>query len=266
MTLAKEPARGEAMLREAALVRTFVELTDTLVDDFDVVELLTVLAARCIEVLDVSAAGLMLVNNDGELRVVASSSDAMRMLELFELQSEEGPCMDCYNSGLPVINERLSPLDGRWPQFAPRALEAGFAAVQALPMRLRGQTIGALNLFRTGEGCLDESDVAAAQAFADVATIAILQHQATEQAQVVNEQLNLALISRVIIEQAKGILAERAGLDMEHSFNRLRSHARSNNLRLADVARGVIDGTLTAAVVAGSKRPDQTQTKGDRPR
>src|SRR5437588_3136797 len=143
------------MPREALLVRTLVELADTLVDDFDVVELLTHLADRCVEVLDVTAAGLMLARpGGGELQVVASSSDAMRVLELFELQAEEGPCPDSYRTGEPVVNQDLATVDGRWPRFAPQALAAGFRSVHALPMRLRGVTIGALNLFRATDGGL----------------------------------------------------------------------------------------------------------------
>jgi GAF domain-containing protein len=232
------------MAREAVLARTFVELAESLVDHFDVVELLTLLADRCVEILDVSAAGLMLVAPEGDLRVVASSSEAMRVVELFELQSQEGPCLDCYRSGEPVLNQDLATVDGRWPNFAPVALGAGFRSVHALPMRLRGTVVGALNLFRADEGRLEEADVLAAQALADVATIAILQNRAAHEAQVVNEQLNHALNSRVLVEQAKGVLAERAGLDMEQAFSGLREYARSNNLRLVDVAQDVIDGTL----------------------
>lgn len=233
------------MHREALLAQTLVDLADTLVDDFDVVDLLTLLADRCVEVLDVSAAGLMLVAPEGDLRVVASSSDAMRVLELFELQSAQGPCMDSYRTGVPVVNHDLAADPDRWPQFAPVAITAGFRSVHALPMRLRGVVIGALNLFRTDEGGLDETDMLAAQAFADVATIAILQHRAVVEAQVLNEQLHHALNSRIAIEQAKGMLAERAGVDMEAAFARLRSHARNQNRRLADVARDVVAGVLT---------------------
>src|SRR5688572_22633193 len=173
------------MPREALLAQTLVELADTLVDDFDVVDLLTLLADRCVEVLDVSAAGLMLVAPEGDLRVVASSSEEMRLVELFELQSQEGPCPDCYRTGEPSLNPNLATENGRWPRFAPVALKAGFQAVHALPMRLRGVTIGALNLFRTVEGFLDGDDVVAGQALADVATIAILQHRAALAADVV---------------------------------------------------------------------------------
>ena len=246
---AHDNASGVAMPKQALFVRTLVELADTLVADFDVVELLTRLADRCVEVLDVAAAGLMLVAPDGDLRVMASSSEAMRVLELFELQSQEGPCLDCYRSGKPVMDQDLALVDGRWPRFAPEALAAGFRSVHALPMRLRGTVIGALNLFHLDPGEMQSADVEAAQALADVATIAILQHRASLEAQVVNQQLQHALNSRVVIEQAKGMVAERANLDMEQAFSALRTHARNNNLRLVDVAEAVIGGSLTASVL-----------------
>lgn len=232
------------MLREAELVRTFVEVADTLVADFDVVDLLTVVANRCVEVLDVAAAGLMVAGSDGDLRVVASSSETMRVLELFELQSAEGPCPECYRTGEAVVDHPLSLPNPRWPKFAPRAREAGFRSVYAFPMRLRANTIGAVNLFCADTTGLTAADVTAAQAFADIATIAILQHKAADEAQTINNQLTTALNSRVVIEQAKGIVAERASMPMDQAFTMLRSHARNHNLRLDDVARSVIDGTL----------------------
>ena len=240
---------SESMPREVLLARALVELADTLVDDFDVVDLLVQLVERCVEVLDVSAAGLMLVAPEGDLRLAASSSEAMRVVELFELQSQEGPCMDCYHAGEPVVNQDLAVVNGRWPNFAPVALEAGFRSVHALPLRLRGQVIGAVNLFRTDGGALDEIDVLAGQALADMATIAILQHRAAAESHVLNEQLNFALNSRIVIEQAKGVVSERASIDMEESFSRLRSYARSHNLRLRDVAQQVIDRTLDSAAL-----------------
>lgn len=244
------------MTREAVLARTLVELADTLVDDFDVVDLLIRLSDRCVEVLDVQAAGIMLAAPDGHLRAMASSSDAMRLLELFEIQAQEGPCLDSHRTGRPVVNQDLAAVDGRWPRFAAKALDAGFHSVHALPMRLRGSVIGALNLFRDGPGEMAAADVEVAQAFADVATIALLQHRAVHEAQVVNEQLTRALNSRVVIEQAKGMVAERLKLDMEASFDALRSHARSNNQRLADVAEAVIIGTLaTSDLGRGGQRP-----------
>jgi GAF domain-containing protein len=237
------------MPREALLAKTLVELADTLVADFDVVELLTLLTDRCVDVLDVGAAGIMLVAPEGNLRVIASSSEAMRVLELLELQAQQGPCLDCYHTGQPVLNQNLATTGDRWPRFAPEALDAGFHTVHALPMRLRGTVIGALNLFHIHPGEIRHADIHAAQAMADVATIAILQHRATHEAQVLNEQLNHALNSRIVIEQAKGMLAERLDIDLEQAFSRLRNHARSHNLQLIDVARNVIEGTLAASAL-----------------
>ncbi|MEY2420178.1 MAG: hypothetical protein QOI95_245 [Acidimicrobiaceae bacterium] len=240
-----EPEMGRIdMAREAVLARTLVELADTLVDEFDVVELLTLLTDRCVDVLDVAAAGLMLASPEGDLRVMASSSEAMRVLELFELQAQEGPCLDSFRTGQPVVNQDLATVNGRWPRFAGEALAAGFKSVHALPMRLRGSVIGALNMFHVDAGHMRDADVTAAQAFADVATIAVLQHRAVLEAQVLNEQLSKALNSRVVIEQAKGVLSERAGLNMEQAFAVLRKYARNHNRRLIDVATSVIEGSL----------------------
>lgn len=233
------------MPRETVLARTFVELADTLVDDFDVVDLLSLLADRCVEVLDVAAAGLMLVAPDGELRAIASSSEAIRMLELIELQSQEGPCWDCFLSGAAVVEPNLSADHAGWPTFAAAAHEAGFRSVQALPMRLRGATIGALNLFGLTSPGMTEADLTVAQALADVATIAIVQNRVANEAQAVTEQLNRALNSRVVIEQAKGMLAERTGMEMDASFSMLRRYARAHNRLLVDVAADVITGQLT---------------------
>jgi GAF domain-containing protein len=237
----------DPMSREAMLAKTMVELADTLVADFDVVDLLTLLTDRCVEVFDVGAAGLVLAAPQEGLQVVAASSEATRVLGLFELQSDEGPCVDCYRSGQPVANHDLTTANNRWPRFAAEALAAGFRSVHALPLRLRGFVIGALNLLHIEPGNLQRADVDAAQALADVATIAIIQHRSALDAQVVTAQLNHALNSRVVIEQAKGILAERKSLDMDQAFARLRRHARSHNLRLADVARELISGSLSAA-------------------
>ena len=236
------------MPNEALLVRTLVELAETLVDDFDVVELLSLLADRCVEVLGVSAAGVMLVAPEGDLRVIASSSDAMRVVELFELQSDEGPCLDCYASGEAVFNKDLTDA-GRWPRFGPVAVDAGFRSAHALPMRLRGAVIGALNLFGRDAGDLSEENLVAGQALAAVATIAILQQRVVADARILNDQLNTALTSRVVIEQAKGVLAERSGLSMQGAFAAMRRYARDNNLRLADVAARVIDKTLAPGMI-----------------
>ena len=235
------------MTKETLLARTLVELADSLVADFDVVDLLTLLADRCVEALDVAAAGIMLVGGDDVLRVVASSSDEMHVLELLEEQAEEGPCQDCFRTGEPVLNQQLASASARWPRFTPEAVAAGFQSVQALPLRLRGSTIGALNLFHVDARAMGDADTAVAQAFADVATIAILQHRITRESQFLNEQLSEALNSRIAIEQAKGMVAEREGLDMSQAFARLRGHARNHNLRLADLAADVAAGRVAAS-------------------
>ena len=233
------------MASQIVLTRTLIDLADTLVDDFDLIDLLTLLVDRSVEILDVDAAGLMLVSPDDELQLAASSSEAMRIVELFELQSHEGPCLDCHRTGETQLNQDLTTADGRWPTFAPVALDAGFRSVHAIPMRLRGTTIGALNLFGTEAGTLSDDDCAAAQALADMATISILQNRAAVEAQTLNVQLTQALTSRIVIEQAKGMLAERAGLEVDQAFTRLREHARRNNLRLVEVAQSLLDGTIT---------------------
>jgi GAF domain-containing protein len=232
------------------LSETFVELTDTMVADFDLIDFLHVLTERSVELLNVSAAGLLLADPRGELRVVAASSEAVRLLELFQLQSDEGPCLDCFRTGQPVSATDLST-DPRWPRFADAAGQAGFSAVQALPMRLRDQVIGALNLFRAAPGAFDPVDVRVGQALADVATISLLHERSMRRTDTLNEQLQAALNSRVIIEQAKGKLAERLGIDVSQAFDLLRDQARNRNQRLSDLARAFVDGTQAVAGSAG---------------
>jgi transcriptional regulator with GAF, ATPase, and Fis domain len=225
------------------LSATFVELTDTMVADFDVIDFLHVLTDRSVQLLDVSAAGLLLADPRGELRVVAASSEAARLLELFQLQNDQGPCLDCFRGGQPVTVADLNAEAQRWPRFTAAARQAGFAAVQALPMRLREQVIGALNLFRATPGTFDPANVRVGQALAGVATISLLHERSMRHGDTLNEQLQAAVNSRVIIEQAKGKLAERLGIDTAEAFSILRSCARNRNLRLADLARAFIDGT-----------------------
>jgi hypothetical protein len=227
------------------LSETFVELTDTMVAGFDVIDFLHVLTDRSVQLLDVSAAGLLLADPRGELRVVAASSEAARLLELFQLQNDQGPCLDCFRTGRPVQAVDLAAAAVRWPRFAPAARRAGFGAVQALPMRLREQVIGALNLFRADAGALAPADIRIGQALADVATISLLHERSMRHSDTLNEQLQVALNSRVVIEQAKGKLAERLGVDMDQAFTLLRDRARTGNRRLSDLARAFIDGTET---------------------
>lgn len=235
------------MARESLLISTLVELADNLVDDFDVIDVLTMLSLRCVEAIDVDAAGVMLASPGGELQFIASSSESMRVLELLQIQVNEGPCVDCYKNGKAIINHSLTDPDERWPRFSPRAIAQGFHSVHCLPMRLRGRTIGALNFFRTEQGPLQADDVVLAQGLADVATIAILQHRTSIDAKTLNYQLSNALNSRIIIEQAKGKVSQATSIDMDHAFDRLRTHARNHNLGLTVVAAMVVDGSLSGA-------------------
>jgi transcriptional regulator with GAF, ATPase, and Fis domain len=230
---------------ERLLSETFVELADTMVVGFDVIEFLHVLTDRSVRLLDASAAGLLLADPRGELRVVAASSERARLLELFQIQNDQGPCLDCFRSGQPVAAADLSAATRRWPRFAATAAQAGLAAVQALPMRLREQVIGALNLFRADPGPFGQADIRVGQCLADVATISLLHERSLRRSETLNEQLQTALNSRVAIEQAKGKLAERYNLDMDEAFNVLRSQARIRNCRLSDLARDFIEGSAT---------------------
>lgn len=233
--------------REALLTETFVALADTMVKDFDVVEFMSMLSGRCVDLFDAGDAGLMLVDPEGIMHLAASSSHEMRLLELLELQHAEGPCPDAYRSGVPVQCADLRDATERWPVFAPAALAAGFHSATALPMRLRDHTIGALNMLRVEPGMLPDADIVAAQALTDVATIGILHHRAATESNLLSEQLQYALDSRIVIEQAKGAIAQKLDLDTDQAFNALRAYSRSNQVRLVDTATAIIARTLDAA-------------------
>jgi GAF domain-containing protein len=250
------------MEREALLTRTFVQLADTLVDEFDVIDLLTVLTGRCVELLGATAAGLLVADREGRLRLTAASSERTRLLELFALQNEEGPCLDCYRMGRPVVNEDLA-LDSRWPRFAREALEAGFRSVHALPMRLREVVVGSLNLFMAGPGPFSEADVSVAQGLADVATIAILQSQAVRDAEALADQLQHALNSREAVAQATGVVAERAGIGVDEAFTWLRRYARDHGAQMGAVARALIAGALPPEALIRGPSLDQHEVWRD---
>jgi hypothetical protein len=231
------------MNREQRLAETFVELADTLVDDFDVIDVLQVLAARCVELLEVGAAGIMLAAQSDSLVTVAASDERARLLELFEIQNDEGPCRDCYRFGAAVANVDLEGARTRWPLFAPQAIAAGFRCANALPLRLRSQVVGSLNLFHAGTAGLDSAGLRMAQALADAATIGILQQRTVRRGEVAAAQLQGALTSRIVIEQAKGVLAERLQIRADDAFEVLRGAARSRNLLLSDLARDIASGS-----------------------
>jgi GAF domain-containing protein len=226
------------------MAQVFVELADTLGHTFDVVDFLQNLTDRCVELLDVDAAGLMLTDQRGGLRLTAVTLERAMVLEVFELQVREGPCLECFTTGQPITNVDLAESRERWPTFTPAAVESGFGATHALPMRLRGQVIGALNLFTDEERRLSDTDLAVGQAMADVATIGLLHQRNSHEQTILSERLQTALHSRVLVEQAKGALAARTHLSVNDAFTRMRGYARRNNLILTDVASAIVDGAV----------------------
>lgn len=243
------------MAQEDLVGRTFVELADTLVEGYDPLVFLHHLAERCVEVLGVAEAGLVLVDPRGQLQALASSSERMRLIELIEVQRQDGPCLDCWRNGEAVAEDHLADATQRWPHFAPAALEAGFASAYAVPMRLRDERLGALNLFANETTGLIAADQVLAQALADVATIGILHERFIARREEVSEQLQVAFNTRVILEQAKGVVAEAGGLDMDAAFALLRGYARHHNLLLSEVARRVIDREIVADALVIQPRP-----------
>jgi ANTAR domain-containing protein/GAF domain-containing protein len=235
--------------RERDVSQAFVSLASHLAIGYDVVDLLTTLTTNCAGLLDVDSAGLLLANTGGVLHVLAASSDASRELELLQLQSEEGPCLDCYNTGEAVSIADLTEHTDRWPRFAPAAVEAGFRSVHALPLRLRERFLGAMGLFGTRPGSLNEDDLSLGQALADVASVSLVQDKVATDSRTLAAQLQSALDSRVLIEQAKGILAQLGSLDMGSAFVVLQRHARDHNERLTNVARALVSRELPAQQV-----------------
>lgn len=245
-------------MREEWLATTFVELADTLVAEFDVVEFLTMLVTRCTTFLDGPEVGLAVANKSGKLRVLASSTERMNVLELVEVQNDEGPCRDSFHTGQQLINLRVDRVESQWPSFVPMARTAGFLMFHAFPMRLRGHVIGAINIFDANLREMTPHEAAMVQAFADVATIGILQERSASDSAELTGQLNKALVTRVIIEQAKGVVAERLRTTMDEAFTLLRSYARARNRRLTDVARGITEGTILAESLAAPNAPAET--------
>ncbi|MFG2002132.1 GAF domain-containing protein [Spirillospora sp. NPDC048911] len=239
---------------------TFVELADTLVDDYDVIDFLDTLAQRVVELLDVAACGVLLADHRGNLNLLAASSQQSRLLELFQLQSSQGPCLECFRSGRSVQCDDLTKADSRWPLFAPASVASGYAAVHALPMRLREEIIGAMNLFSATPGPMTRDDLELGQALADTATIGILHERTVRRHEEVADQLQAALNSRILIEQAKGVLAQRLDITVDEAFTALRGHARSTNTKITKIAGAVIDGSLRIPPLV--RRPERDHDAG----
>ncbi|WP_298252145.1 GAF and ANTAR domain-containing protein [uncultured Arthrobacter sp.] len=235
----------ESITRASRVSAAFVKIADTLVDEYDSLDLVQTLVEQSVELLDAAAAGLMIADPNGVLQVLASTSEEVRLVEVLQQETGIGPCIDCYSTGAPVTVRDIDGTRDRWPAFRDAAVAQGFRSVHAFPLRVRGRSIGAMNLFRVGTGELNAEDIAIGQALADVSTISILQERTIRESAVVNEQLQRALDSRILIEQAKGMLAYTADIDTAEAFQRLRAHARSHNATLRDTARAVLDRSLS---------------------
>lgn len=258
--MTREPGRRQPTtggMRDQQVTETFVALADTLVADYDVVDFMHLLVTQSVALLSVDAAGLLLSDQRGQLQVVATSSHQAHLLDMFELQHHEGPCWDCFVTGHPVAHVDAdadgapdSPSrDDPWPSFTSQRRNLGFRSVYAVPLRLRSQVIGALNLFRSETGAVPETDLRLAQGLADIATIGLLQERAVREQQHLAEQLQTALTTRIAIEQAKGVLAERGGLAMDDAFEVMRAYARSRNLHLTAVARDIIENRVPVRTI-----------------
>jgi GAF domain-containing protein len=232
--------------RERGLADAFVTLADTLVHSYDVADFMYYLTEQCKELLDVDQCGLVLADPSGALQVMAATDESTRTVEILEVQNKEGPCRDAFQGSEVVTVDDLAEPEARhrWPEFVPLADRAGFRSVTALPMRLRDETIGALNLFRYTTGAMAPDDVAVAQALTDVATIGLLQRRAIDDAEVVSSQLQVALDSRVVIEQAKGIVSRARNVEVGVAFELLRRFSRDNGVRLTHTCREVVAGSL----------------------
>ena len=230
------------MVNQTRLAEVFVQLADTLVYEFDVIDLLHTLVEASVELLDADAAGLMLADQHGALQVIAHTSERIRRLEVYELDHDQGPCLEAYRTGQGITNVDSFAVARRWPVFNREIRRMGFSTVHALPLRLRDQVIGAMNLYLTRVGNLSEQDIALARGMADMATIGLLQQRALADQHILSEQLQGALNSRVLIEQAKGVLAERHRMDTTTAFTTMRAHARATHQTLQDVAQDVING------------------------
>ena len=253
---ASAPSGRTHATREHRINDAFVHLAGALVSGEDVIELLELLTGQCVELLDVASAGLLLADRRHALHVMAASSAATRDLEVLQVQRAEGPCQDCYLTGDQVLVADLTEHAHRWPQFVAAALQAGFRSVHAVPMRLRSRTLGALGLFGRETGSLDDRDLSLAQALADVASIALTQSRERDDNATLTAQLQTALRSRVMLEQAKGVLAQRGDLTMTQAFEVLRWFARDRNLTLSEVAEAVVTRVLpAAALVEDAKAP-----------
>ena len=237
--------------RETRINTAFVAVADTLTTDFDVVDLLHVLVEQCIDILGTDAGGLMLVDGNGQLQLMTSSSEAADFVEVMQLGADSGPCIDCFTSGRAVSVPDIEATQ-QWPEFTRAAVQGGFHSAHAVPLKLRGQIIGTMNLFAHEPGALSARDAAVAQALADVATIGILQERISRESTILAEQLHRALDTRIVVEQAKGMIAHTLTIRIDDAFALIRNYARSHHLTILAVAEGVSERSISADLLVAA--------------
>lgn len=247
--------------RETLITRAFVSVADTLTTEFDVVDLLHNLVEQCTDILNTDAGGLMLVDDGGQLQLMTSTSEAADFVEVMQLTADRGPCIECFTTGKSVSVPDIAETD-LWPEFRQAALDSGFRSAHAVPMKLRGQVIGTMNLFAASPGALTRRDAAVAQALADVATIGILQERISRENTILAEQLHRALDSRILVEQAKGMIAHTLTIKIDDAFTLIRTYARSNNLTIRAVAEAVSNRTIAPQALVLSEAPSGRRATG----
>lgn len=231
--------------RSERVSAAFVKLAETLVDEYHVLDLLQTLVEETVSLLDAAAVGLLLADSHGELQVVASTNEESQLVEILQLQAGAGPCVECFKTGAVITIDSIDSMDQRWPEFRAAALSQGFHSIHAVPLRVRDRTIGAMGLFGRDIGALTAEDSAIGQALADVATIGLLHERTIRESTLVNDQLQRALNSRVLVEQAKGVISQTKGVDLNDAFNMIRRYSRSHNIGLQEAARNIVRGSLT---------------------
>ena len=239
--------------REERINDAFVRVAGTLVDDYDVLDLLSTLMNTCTDLLDVQAGGILLADSTGQLELVASTSEEAEIVEIMIVAAGAGPCIDCFNTGTVVSVADIDADAGQWPRFRKTALDQGFRATHATPLRLHGEVVGAMNLLSTDVGALSSRDAKLAQALADVATVGILHERSLRQPEMVAAQLHLALDTRILVEQAKGVLAQIRSCTMTEAFTTLRDYARAHDVTLRVAAEGVVNRTISAEALVPQK-------------
>ncbi|MGW7412317.1 GAF and ANTAR domain-containing protein [Streptomyces sp. NPDC054863] len=240
--------------REQHIAKAFVSLADSFAEDVDPTVLLDRLAAHCVALTSTDAAGIMMIDARGSLRTMAVSDSRAALLELFQMQSGQGPCIDAWHEQHRLDVPDLATQESRWPDFVPLARELGFRGAYALPMKVNGQGVGALNLLREDPGTLTDTELALAQALADVACVAVVRWQADPaRPHDVLTQVQAAVSVKATIETAKGLLAAAGGIGVQEADAALHRYSRLHGMSPSDAAQQLVRRTLDPCEVMAAR-------------